>query len=258
MRDFRGVSVQSKGQLGQVIGTDGETVEDLAEFFDEDDIAGNLNHHIDFQPIFPLDKAFARQDADHLFPLIHGTAEGYHHFHIGEAHFIPDFLHGFAFQGEGIAILVIIISRCAAEPDHGILFMGFEVGTAHEVGVFVTLEIAHPDNDVIGVESGTDLRHTLCQNIDKKITLLGVTLGSSLDFLSSRLVGYPVEMNQRQWMDADEVVDDEFKPGQADAVVGNGRQGEGIVGTSHIQHDFCLRPLHILDVYPLYFILQKA
>jgi len=57
MGDFLRITIQAQHQLGQVIGANGKSIENLAEFIGHDHIAGDFAHHIDFKPIQPLDKA---------------------------------------------------------------------------------------------------------------------------------------------------------------------------------------------------------
>ena len=50
-RDDLGIAIDAQRQLRQIIGADRETVEQLGECVDADDIVGNFAHDVDFKAV---------------------------------------------------------------------------------------------------------------------------------------------------------------------------------------------------------------
>src|SRR5450755_1324459 len=48
-RHDRRVAIHAQGELRQIVRSDGKTVEDLAEFVDQEDVIWDFTHHVDFQ-----------------------------------------------------------------------------------------------------------------------------------------------------------------------------------------------------------------
>ncbi len=49
-----GVAVKAVGELGQIIGTDGEAIKDIGERISADDVARNLAHHVQLKAVLAL------------------------------------------------------------------------------------------------------------------------------------------------------------------------------------------------------------
>ena len=59
-----GVAVQAEGELGHVVGADGEPVEVLEELVGEDGVGGQLAHHDDAQPVLAAAQAVLGEQVD--------------------------------------------------------------------------------------------------------------------------------------------------------------------------------------------------
>src|ERR1019366_8273769 len=46
-----GIAIHAQSQLGQIVGADGETVEQFCEGIDQDDVVGDLAHDVDLQSV---------------------------------------------------------------------------------------------------------------------------------------------------------------------------------------------------------------
>ncbi len=152
--DEPGVPIQPQGQLGHVIGADGEAVEVLEELVRQQRIGGQLAHHDDFQAALATAQAVLSQYLHHLLRLTQGTHEGDHHLDVGQPHDIPHPFHRLALEGEAGAEAVGDVARRATETDHGVLFMGFVTTAPHQVGVLIGLEVRHPHDDPLRPEGG--------------------------------------------------------------------------------------------------------
>ena len=126
-------------------------------------------------------------------------------------------------------------SASAAEAEHRVLLRRLVAPAADQVGVFVGLEVAQPDDHVLGVKRRGDHRDALCQLVHEELRLVVVAGGQPVDLgVDCRIVELGV-VEQGQRMDLDVVGDDEFLAGQADAVIGNEREAEGLLRVGHVR-----------------------
>ena len=237
------VTVQTQGELGHVIGADGEAVEVLQELVGQDGVGGQFAHHDDTQragairctALAPL-QAMAGQQLDDARAFLDGAHEGDHQLDVGQAHVLAHALHGLAFHLEAVGEGVRHVARCAPEAQHGVLFLGLIARAADELAVFVALEVGQAHDDRLGPEGSGDGGHTLGQLLDVEGTRAGVAPGHALDgLLEVGVDGRIVENGTR--VDADVVVDDELQPGQAHAVARQRRKLEGELRVADVHHD---------------------
>ena len=65
-----GVTVKAVGELGQVVGADGEAVENVGKGIRADDVARNLAHHVKLQTILTLDQTAFTMCKENQLPII--------------------------------------------------------------------------------------------------------------------------------------------------------------------------------------------
>ena len=139
--DDLGIAIDAQGELRQIVGSDGEAVEQLGEGVDLDHIVGDLAHDIDLEPVLAAREAVLGHDGDDPARLLDPPAEGHHDAQILQSHDLAHPAQGGAFQGKARRIGGVRIARGAAEPEHRVLFLGLEVGAADQAGIFVGLEV---------------------------------------------------------------------------------------------------------------------
>src|ERR1700739_277327 len=81
-----GIAVHTEGQLGQIVGANGEAVEMLRKFSSQDDIGWNLAHDIHLQAVFTALQPVFSHDFQHFYRLTNRTAEGNHDDSVCKAH----------------------------------------------------------------------------------------------------------------------------------------------------------------------------
>ncbi len=69
------IPVEAKGELRQIVGANGEPIEYFSEFFRHEHIARNLDHDINFEPVFALFQPKFAHGFYHQFAFFHGAAE---------------------------------------------------------------------------------------------------------------------------------------------------------------------------------------
>eukprot|EP01107_Rhizomastix_libera_P017718 TRINITY_DN8690_c0_g1_i1.p2 TRINITY_DN8690_c0_g1~~TRINITY_DN8690_c0_g1_i1.p2 ORF type:complete len:760 (+),score=-5.99 TRINITY_DN8690_c0_g1_i1:96-2375(+) len=234
-----GVTIQAQGQLGQVVGADGEAVEHFQELVGQQGVGGNLAHHDQLEIVLALLEAVFGQQADHALAFIDGAHEGHHQFHVGQAHFFADLLHGPAFHLETVAEGAGDVAGGATEAQHGVFFLGLVEVAAQQLAVLVGLEVGETHDDGLGPEGGGDGGDPLGQLLDEEFHRIGVTPGATQDLFPLG-GGQTVDFQDGLGVDADDVVDDELDPGQADAGVGQLGELEGQLRVAHVHHDLGL------------------
>ena len=140
--DESAVAVDAEDELGEVVGSDAEAVEERGELGGEQDVAGEFAHHVHFQGIVASDKAVEGHLLLNLASFFRCAAEGDHYLQVGEAHGLAHPSHCAAFKTEGRLVTGMVIPACTAEPEHRVFFKGFVGAATDEVGVFVGLEVA--------------------------------------------------------------------------------------------------------------------
>ena len=73
-----------------------------------------------------------------------------------KSHFLAQTQDGAAFESKAFSVARRVVAGCATETEHRVLFLGFEVGAADQVRVFVGLEVAHAHDHRIGMKGGGD------------------------------------------------------------------------------------------------------
>ena len=173
---------------------------------------------------------------------VNAPAEGNHDPHIGESHLLAHPAQRRTFQREALGIGRMGVAGGTAKSQHGIFFLGLEVGTSQELGILVGLEIRQPDDHGLGIKGCCDRANPLGEALDKERRGIGVVSCQPGNALAIGCRGHLVGTCQRHRMDADMVVDDELHARQADAIVGPHRRLEGKLRVAEIDHDRRPRP----------------
>ena len=127
------VAVHAKDELGQVIGADGEPVEELGERIGEDRIGGNLGHHVHLEAVVSAREPVGGEQVEDALAFARRPAEGDHQLDVRESHPFAHPEEGPALEGEGVAVPRMRVAEGAAEPEHGIAFDRLEV-RGHRAG----------------------------------------------------------------------------------------------------------------------------
>ena len=227
--------------MGHVVGADGEAVDVLQELVGEHGVGGQFAHHHDLQAVFaPFQAQFGHPIQDPAL-FLHRAHEGDHQHQVGQAHVVAHPAHGFAFQGEGVGEGARGIAGRAAEAQHGVLFLGLELGAADQRRVFVGFEVGQTGDHWVGVKGRRDGGHALGEGVDVEIGG-GDMAGDAFADDGLQIAVQTVQLQQGARVDADVGVDDEFEARETDAAVGQfaGFEGDGRI--RQVQHDLGVRP----------------
>jgi hypothetical protein len=88
VRDDPGVAVQAQGQLGQVVGADGEAVEELEELSARMALDGSSHIMITRRPFSPRFRPFSASRSTTWLGFAQGAHERHHDFDVGQAHLV--------------------------------------------------------------------------------------------------------------------------------------------------------------------------
>ncbi len=195
MRDDLGIAVYTKHQLREIVRPDRKSVEDLCKFFGKNHIARNLTHHVDLKsPLAPL-QPLSRHFRDNPLSFLDCPAERNHEFYVRQAHHISHLLHRPAFQGEAVAISLIVVAGGSPESKHRIFFLRLIPMATDEVGVLIGFEVAESDDDVFWIEGCPDHRNALRQLVDEELGFVRVARREPADFRSESRVFQAIEVD---------------------------------------------------------------
>ncbi len=256
-RDQRAVPVHAENELRQIVGPDGEAVEDACVLIGEEDVGRQFRHHVHFQPVAPLHEAALAQDLDDLAPFVGSPAERHHQFEVREPELLAHPLHRAQFEHEAFLVLGVVIARGAAPAEHGVFFRRLELPSAQERGVLVRLEIGEPQDDRLGMEGGRDGADALRELVDEVFGLVLVAARDGVDRLSRRIVELRIS-RQRQRVHLHPAGEDELHARQAHTVVGQHGGGEGLLGIADVEHHLRARARELAAIHFLHIVLQGA
>ena len=142
-------------KLGQVVRADREAVEALGELLRQNDVGGDLAHHIDLQPVLAaLQAVFAPSPRAPGRPRSIDRQNGIiMTMTLSKPISSRSALDRPAFERKTLAVARRIIARGAAEADHRVFLVRLELGAAEQAGIFVGLEIAHAHDDRLGMNA---------------------------------------------------------------------------------------------------------
>ena len=187
-------------------------------------------------PFCSAREALRFEQRDDLRGLAQRAHERDHHLHVGEAHVVANALHRRALEREAIVELRRDVARCAAKSEHRILFVRLVALAADQVRVFVRLEVGKPDDHLLRPERRGDRRHTLGDLADVELGRTRIA-ADALPYLALQLGRLLVDLDQRLRVDPDILVDDEFQPREADALVRELAKLERELGIADVHHD---------------------
>src|SRR5690606_14783646 len=251
MRDHFGIAVEPQSELCQIVRTDRISIENLQKFVSKNYVRRKLAHRIDLQAVLALHEAVFRHQCDDLFAFFDGAAERDHRFDVGQTHVVAGTLKSEAFELKSGSVTVVVIARRSAKTDHRIFFFRFEFLAADEHRIFVRFEIGHTDDHRFRIERGGDAADPFRQTTDKEI-FRRFFLNAVRDRFDVFTIPQVRVIYERHRMYADVIVDDEFEPGEPDAVVRQTRNGERVVRVADVHHHLRIRPLHSRDLVFLY------
>ena len=165
--DQRAVAVHAQRQLGQVVGADGEAVEQFGELVHQQDVVRDLAHDVDLQPVAPALQAVALHRAEHPLRLVQAAAEGHHDLDVGQPHVATHAGQRPALQREAFLVSRMGVARRAPETQHGVFLDRLEPAPADQGGVFVGLEVRQADDHGTRVKGGGDGADFLRQPLDE-------------------------------------------------------------------------------------------
>src|SRR3569623_974756 len=255
--DDDGVTVHAEGALGEVVGADRETVEQVEELVGEQGVGGYFAHHENFQILFAAAQTVLRHQIQNLPRLVHAAHEGDHQRDIAQAHRFTHLFHRRAFHRKAFGEARGRITRGAAEADHGILFLGLVRLAAEQRRVFVGRAGAHAHDHRRGVERRGDGADALGEAVDIKRARIGITGDQRGNLLAPR--GRELRIvDERVRMDANAVVDYEFLPREADAGGGQLANLEGGLRIADVDHDAGVGPGQRGEIRRVFAKAQRA
>ena len=150
------VAVYADGELGHVVGADGEAVEVFQILFGQDGVGGQFAHHNQAQAVFAAFQTIFFQCFHYGFGFMQGAHEGNHDFHVGEPHFVAHVFQSAAFEREALFEIGRNVAGGATVAEHGVFFVRLVDIAAEQVGVFVGFEVGHPHDYLFRVGGGGD------------------------------------------------------------------------------------------------------
>src|SRR3569832_1004999 len=96
--DDAGIAVDAERELSEVIGADGEAVEEVEELVGEQSVSGYLAHHVVLEIAFAACETVFRHRVQHRARLLHAAHEGDHQRDVGKPHGLAHLLHRRAFR----------------------------------------------------------------------------------------------------------------------------------------------------------------
>ena len=149
MCDIRGVAVQAQCQLGQVIRADRKPIEVLQKLFRQQGVGRNLTHHNHLEVVDSTFQAVCLEQRYDFFSFPNGPHERHHDPEIDQPHRIANVLQRPALQIKTVPKSGMQIPGSTPQAEHRVLFVGFELLSADQVGIFVGFEIGQADDDGI-------------------------------------------------------------------------------------------------------------
>jgi len=159
VRQERGIAVHAQGELGEVVRADREPVEELRELRREHDVVRDLAHDPDLEAVAPAHETVPLHLREHGGALAERATEGHHHAQVGEPHRLAHAPHGPTLEREAVAVVLVVVARRAAEPDHRIALGGLEPLSAGEARVLAGLEVGEAREHRARVERRRDHGH---------------------------------------------------------------------------------------------------
>ena len=255
--DLSGVPIQPQRELRHVVRTDRHAVEIREVAVRQQRIARQLAHHDQFQPVFAPGEPVLGQQFDHLARFCQRPHEGHHDLDVFQPHAVAHTAQRAAFEFETGLELLIDIPRRAPEPQHWVFLPRLVPVPANQVGVLVGLEVRQPHDHRFRREGGGDGADPFAEFLHVERDRIAIPGHVFLDeFLYPGVL--PVEFDQRPGMDADHAVDDEFQPGQADAVIGDGCEHEGPVGVADVHGELDWNVRQFFETDFVFLVTQSA
>ena len=187
--DHLAVAVDAQRELGQVVGADREAVEALGELVDQDDVVGDLAHHVDLEPVLAALEPVLGHRREHPVGLVEAAAERDHDLDVLEAHLLAHPAHRRALQREGLAIGRVGVARGAAEADHRVLLARLEGLAAEQAAYSLVLKSDRRTMTVSRPEGGGDGADALGEPVDEVVPARGPALDHGRDRAPRRVVG---------------------------------------------------------------------
>mmetsp|Transcript_19074 Transcript_19074/g.36714 ORF Transcript_19074/g.36714 Transcript_19074/m.36714 type:complete len:327 (-) Transcript_19074:1929-2909(-) len=175
--DEAGVAVEAERELREVVGADGEPVEVVEELVGEEDVRGQLGHHLHLEAVVAPLEPVAFEHVVDLLGHLQRAHEGDHELDVGEPHLLAHLLHGQQLELEALAERLVRVAPRAAEPDHGVLLVRLEQRPAEQRLVLVRLEVRQAHDDAPGVHARGERPDALGDLVDVEGHGVGVALG---------------------------------------------------------------------------------
>ena len=251
------VAIQPQRQLREVVGTDGKAVEILEELFGQNRIARYFAHHDVAQAVVTALESLARQQFADLARLLQRPHERHHHLHIGQPHVVAHALHGLALHGKRFGKVGAHIAGCAPESEHGVFFFRLVAAAADELAVFVALEVRQAHDHGLGPERCRNGGHTFGDLVHIEGT--GTRMAARHAFHGFFQIGIDIGVvEDGLGVYANIVVDDEFQPRQAHAVVGQLAEVESQLRVADVHHDLERNLRHLAPLHLGHFGFEQA
>ena len=234
--DFR-IAIHPQGELRQIVGAYGETVEIAGEGVDLDDVVRDLAHDVDLELVLSPHQTEIGHLFNHLLGFHDPATKWDHQLDVGQPHGFAHPPHRRALQGEPFGISGVRITRRPAESEHGVLFGRLEPAPALQRRVLVSLEVRHPHDNRLRIEGRRNRPHPFRQAFNKEVRGSLVSPTSLFDGGALGWIGDLFRMNKGHGMHLDGFADDELHACEPDAVVRQEACFEGKVGVAQVYHD---------------------
>src|SRR5450830_688051 len=255
--DDLGIAIHAQGQLSQVVGADGETVEDFSERVDQDDVVRDLAHDVNLQPIVATLEAVHGHGLKHLFALLYAATKRNHQLDVNQSHFVAHPSHRRAFQRKSFGVGGMCITGSAAESDHRIVFFRLKKCTAQQGGVFIAFEVAHTHHTGLWINRRGYRGDPFGKSLDEEILRAVVGDADRGDLFTCCGI-HLLRVYERHRVHLDVFIDNEFHARQSDAIHGQRCEAECLIRIAQVHHDLGFGVSQLAEISLLDIEIQYA
>mmetsp|Transcript_15785 Transcript_15785/g.23542 ORF Transcript_15785/g.23542 Transcript_15785/m.23542 type:complete len:210 (-) Transcript_15785:1800-2429(-) len=134
------VAINTKNQLGEIVGPYGKSIETLGELLRKDNIGWNLAHDENLEVLGAMKSVFGH-DGQYSVSLRESSAEWNHNSYIVESKDLADVLDSLTLESKSVLVARAVVSGSSTETDHWVLLIGLKVSPTKQSCILVRLEV---------------------------------------------------------------------------------------------------------------------